>query len=29
MNRTASGGAGNGRTFYARGFYLLYQFSDA
>jgi hypothetical protein len=29
MNRTASGGAGNIRTFYARGFYMLYQFSDA
>jgi hypothetical protein len=28
-NRTASGGAGNVRAFYARGFYLLYQFSDA
>jgi hypothetical protein len=29
MNRTASGGAGNTRTLYARGFYMLYQFSDA
>jgi hypothetical protein len=29
MNRTASGGSGNTRTLYARGFYLLYQFSDA
>jgi hypothetical protein len=28
-NRTASGGAGNVRTLFARGFYLLYQFSDA